>query len=216
MRTPASSHFFRTAAAFSGCAVRRQARNFSAAAVCSALPRPLPEGAPIASSTGCDRSSTALTPSCTVFASVSSMFMSRLPKLYGTFMPTCTPAHSELGFPCQAAKASRGSRPATGKVVSISFPSSRREYVMESPQAALPRRAVYHRAVKTEVPMAAMSRREFFTKTAADTAMAGLLAAAGGTILKANPLGVPIGSQTYPQREMNKDGDFGGLLKTRE
>ncbi len=62
--------------------------------------------------------------------------------------------------------------------------------------------------------MAAMSRREFFTKTAADTAMAGLLAAAGGTILKANPLGLPIGSQTYPHRQMIKDGDFAGLLKT--
>jgi len=62
--------------------------------------------------------------------------------------------------------------------------------------------------------MAAMSRREFFRKTATDAAMAGWLAAAGGTILKANPLGLPIGSQTYPHRQMIKDGDFAALLKT--
>lgn len=61
--------------------------------------------------------------------------------------------------------------------------------------------------------MPAISRREFFKKTAADTAMAGLLAAAGGTVLRANPLGLPIGSQTYPHRQMIKDGDFAGLLK---
>jgi sugar phosphate isomerase/epimerase len=62
--------------------------------------------------------------------------------------------------------------------------------------------------------MAGISRREFFKKTATDTAMAGLLAAAGGTMLNANPLGLPIGSQTYPHRQMIKDGDFAGLLKT--
>ena len=62
--------------------------------------------------------------------------------------------------------------------------------------------------------MPVISRREFFRKTATDAAMAGWLAAAGGTILKANPLGLPIGSQTYPHRQMIKDGDFAGLLKT--
>jgi len=31
--------------------------------------------------------------------------------------------------------------------------------------------------------------------------------------VKANPLGLPIGSQTYPHRQMIKDGDFAGLLK---
>src|SRR5258707_7251008 len=62
--------------------------------------------------------------------------------------------------------------------------------------------------------MPAMSRREFFKKTATDTAMAGWLAAAGGTILRANPLGLPIGSQSYPHRQMIKDGDFAGLLKS--
>ena len=47
--------------------------------------------------------------------------------------------------------------------------------------------------------MSAMTRREFFQKTAADGAVAGFLAA-GGVRLHANPLGLPIGSQTYPHR----------------
>jgi sugar phosphate isomerase/epimerase len=62
--------------------------------------------------------------------------------------------------------------------------------------------------------MPAISRREFFKKSAADTLLAGLLAAAGGTMLDAKPLGLPIGSQTYPHRQMIKDGHFAGLLKT--
>jgi sugar phosphate isomerase/epimerase len=62
--------------------------------------------------------------------------------------------------------------------------------------------------------MADISRREFFKRAAADTAVAGLLAAAGRTRLEASPLGLPIGSQTYPHRQMIKDGDFAGLLKT--
>jgi sugar phosphate isomerase/epimerase len=61
--------------------------------------------------------------------------------------------------------------------------------------------------------MAAISRREFFKKTATDAAVAGFLAAAAGATLKANPLGLPIGSQTYPHRTMIKDGNFAGLLK---
>ena len=61
--------------------------------------------------------------------------------------------------------------------------------------------------------MADMSRREFFRKTATDTAVAGLLAAAGGATLRANPLGMPIGSQTYPHRVMIRDGNFADLLK---
>ena len=65
-----------------------------------------------------------------------------------------------------------------------------------------------------DAAMTAISRREFFKKTATDAALAGWLAAAGGTILRANPLGLPIGSQTYPHRQMIKDGDFAGLLKT--
>ena len=61
--------------------------------------------------------------------------------------------------------------------------------------------------------MADISRREFFRKTATDTAVAGLLAAAGGAALRANPLGLPIGSQTYPHRMMIRDGNFADLLK---
>jgi sugar phosphate isomerase/epimerase len=44
--------------------------------------------------------------------------------------------------------------------------------------------------------------------------MAGVLAASVAARLKASPLGLPIGSQTYPHRQMIKDGDFAGLLKT--
>jgi sugar phosphate isomerase/epimerase len=60
--------------------------------------------------------------------------------------------------------------------------------------------------------MTAMTRREFFRKTATDAAVAGVLAAAGGALLEARPLDMPIGSQTYPHRQMIKDGDFAGLL----
>ena len=50
-------------------------------------------------------------------------------------------------------------------------------------------------------------------KTAAtDAAVAGFLAA-GVVELRANPLGLPIGSQTYPHRQMIKDGNFAGLAK---
>src|SRR5215213_7370742 len=62
--------------------------------------------------------------------------------------------------------------------------------------------------------MSAMSRREFFKKTAADTAVAGLIAAAAGGRAYANPLGLPIGSQTYPHRALITEGNFPGLLKT--
>lgn len=61
--------------------------------------------------------------------------------------------------------------------------------------------------------MSALSRREFFRKTAVDAAVAGFVAA-GATKLFANPLGLPIGSQTYPHRQMIVDGNFAGLLKT--
>ena len=60
--------------------------------------------------------------------------------------------------------------------------------------------------------MAALSRRELLKKTATDAAVAGFLAA-GAAELRANPLGLPIGSQTYPHRAMIKDGNFAGLLK---
>jgi sugar phosphate isomerase/epimerase len=41
-----------------------------------------------------------------------------------------------------------------------------------------------------------------------------LASAAGSGRLRAAPLGMPIGSQTYPHRAMIKDGNFAGLLKT--
>jgi sugar phosphate isomerase/epimerase len=50
-----------------------------------------------------------------------------------------------------------------------------------------------------------ISRRRLLQKTAAATAAAGLL--------PASPLGLPIGSQTYPHRQRIKDGDFAGLCK---
>src|SRR5437667_6981787 len=59
--------------------------------------------------------------------------------------------------------------------------------------------------------MAAISRREFFMKTAADTAVAGFVAGRSAK-LHANPLGLPIGSQTYPHRARLKD-DFPGVMK---
>jgi len=60
--------------------------------------------------------------------------------------------------------------------------------------------------------MAPISRREFFRIAAADAAVAGLVAARV-VELDANPLGLPIGSQTYPHRAMIKDGNFAELAK---
>jgi sugar phosphate isomerase/epimerase len=59
--------------------------------------------------------------------------------------------------------------------------------------------------------MVEISRREFFKRAATDAAVAGFLAAAA-IELRANPLGLPIGSQTYPHRAMLKQ-DFPGLMK---
>jgi sugar phosphate isomerase/epimerase len=59
--------------------------------------------------------------------------------------------------------------------------------------------------------MSAISRREFFRRTAFDSALAGLVAA--GTVkIRANPLGLPIGSQVYPHRALLKD--FPAYVKT--
>ncbi len=52
--------------------------------------------------------------------------------------------------------------------------------------------------------MAASSRREFMEKAAVCSGVAGLLAATGAE-LGASPLGLPIGSQTWPTRSMLKD-----------
>lgn len=61
--------------------------------------------------------------------------------------------------------------------------------------------------------MPELSRREFLRNSATDAIVVGFLAA-GGADLGANPLGLPIGSQTYPHRQMIKDGNFAGLAKT--
>jgi len=56
-----------------------------------------------------------------------------------------------------------------------------------------------------------VSRREFFSRVAADTAAAGFLAV-GARELRANPLGMPLGCQTYPVRAMIAK-DFPGTIK---
>jgi len=61
--------------------------------------------------------------------------------------------------------------------------------------------------------MATISRREFVRKAGTDAAVAGFLAA-GVVTLEANPLGLLIGSQTYPHRALIKEGNFAGLAKT--
>jgi len=59
--------------------------------------------------------------------------------------------------------------------------------------------------------MPPISKREFI-KMASSSAVAGALQATGGRILHANPLGFPIGCQTWPVREMIAR-DFRGALK---
>jgi sugar phosphate isomerase/epimerase len=54
-----------------------------------------------------------------------------------------------------------------------------------------------------------MSRREYLKKSAAAAAFLPVAARQ----LDANPLGLPIGSQTYPHRQRIKDGDFAGLCR---
>ena len=49
--------------------------------------------------------------------------------------------------------------------------------------------------------MTSISRREFFTKTATDAALVTFLALRARD-LHANPLGMPIGCQTWPVRTM--------------
>ena len=59
--------------------------------------------------------------------------------------------------------------------------------------------------------MSAISRREFLKSAATCAAAAGLLSA-GALELRANPLGMPIGCQTWPVREMIAK-DFPGTIK---
>jgi sugar phosphate isomerase/epimerase len=56
-----------------------------------------------------------------------------------------------------------------------------------------------------------MSRRRFFQRAATDTAAVGLLST-GARELGANPLGMPIGCQTYPVRALIGQ-DFPGAIK---
>ncbi len=58
--------------------------------------------------------------------------------------------------------------------------------------------------------MSLISRRGFFKTTAANAAAVGLLSTAQWEA-EANPLGMPIGSQTYPHKSRIQDGDFAGL-----
>ena len=60
--------------------------------------------------------------------------------------------------------------------------------------------------------MAGISRREFFGKAGGASAALAFMVA-NGIKLNANPLGMPIGSQTYPHRDRITKGDFAGLLK---
>src|SRR5213594_1640697 len=59
--------------------------------------------------------------------------------------------------------------------------------------------------------MSQISRREFFKSAATSGAAAGFLSV-GALELRANPLGMPIGCQTWPVREMIAK-DFPGTIK---
>jgi sugar phosphate isomerase/epimerase len=57
-----------------------------------------------------------------------------------------------------------------------------------------------------------MSRRHFLEQSSLSLAAAGM-ASLTSVALRADPLGLPIGSQTYPERQMVADGKFVDLLK---
>src|SRR5258708_4600306 len=65
--------------------------------------------------------------------------------------------------------------------------------------------------MKKETPMPAISRREFLKYSLTHAAAAGFLSV-GALGLRANPLGMPIGCQTWPVREMIAK-DFPGTIK---
>ena len=60
--------------------------------------------------------------------------------------------------------------------------------------------------------MGSLSRREFIQKTATSGVAMSYLGSVSEAL--ANPLGLPIGSQTWPHRALIKEGNFPGLLKT--
>src|SRR4026209_2283105 len=55
------------------------------------------------------------------------------------------------------------------------------------------------------------TRREFIRVTGTEALVAGMLAGSGSRA-GANPLGLPIGSQTWPHRALIAQGRFGDLL----
>ena len=57
-----------------------------------------------------------------------------------------------------------------------------------------------------------ISRREFIKQSAATSAAAAFLPIFARE-MQMNPLGLPIGSQTWPHRQRIKDGDFAGLCR---
>jgi len=59
--------------------------------------------------------------------------------------------------------------------------------------------------------MAGFSRRAFLERATAGAAAAGIFSAATG--LHGSPLGLPIGSQTWPHRQRVRSGDLAGLCK---
>jgi sugar phosphate isomerase/epimerase len=63
-----------------------------------------------------------------------------------------------------------------------------------------------------EASMSAISRRTFLKNAGARATAASFLAAAGALRLRANPLGMPIGCQTWPVRDMIAK-DFPGTIK---
>jgi sugar phosphate isomerase/epimerase len=63
-----------------------------------------------------------------------------------------------------------------------------------------------------EAAMSGISRRTFIRDAASHVAVAGFLATVGGPRLRANPLGMPIGCQTWPVRGMIAK-DFPGTIK---
>jgi sugar phosphate isomerase/epimerase len=65
--------------------------------------------------------------------------------------------------------------------------------------------------MRRQPEMPSLSRREFI-KTASSSAVLGAVLAAGGRALHANPLGLPLGCQTWPVRAMIAK-DFRGTLK---
>jgi hypothetical protein len=60
--------------------------------------------------------------------------------------------------------------------------------------------------------MTRITRREFIRQSAATSAAAAFLPIAARELMP-NPLGMPIGSQTWPHRQRIKDGDFAGLCR---